>query len=161
MINKDRRLGWRDYLVPLFVAPIILVQGTFGFQIAKICGMSMVSSFADGEYVFTYKVHDCSNLRRGDVITFYPDQSSSITYIKRVVGLPGETIEARDNTVYVNGRAVSFWHGTGNWEPITVPANAVFVLGDNRAHSLDSRMLGCIPFSQICAKVIGKDVLLS
>lgn len=145
----------------LWIVAVIIGRCVLGLSIAKICGTSMAATFDDGEYVLIAAVRDCREIQRGDVITFYPDQVSSTPYIKRVVGLPGETIEADNSSVFVNGIEVSFWHGTGTWGPITIPADAVFVLGDNRGMSCDSRTLGCISFSQICAKVIGKSVLLS
>lgn len=82
-------------------------------------------------------------------------------YIKRIIALPGETVEARGSAVYVDGREISFWLGTGSRGPITIPENAVFVLGDNRGVSCDSRQIGCIAFSQIETKVVGKSVYLS
>lgn len=89
----------------------------------------------------------------------YPIASSPNIYIKRIVGLPGDILEARSDLLFVNGVSDGISQtGTGTWEPITVPPNAVFVMGDNRTVSIDSRTIGCIPLQQICVKVIGKSV---
>lgn len=158
---KTESAAWKDYLLLLLLAVALLAHCIWGIGMAKICGLSMASSFDDGEYVFTISVRNCSSLKRGGVITFYPAQDSNLTYIKRIVGLPGETIEAQDSAVLINGKEVSVWPGTGTWGPIEIPDGAVFVMGDSRGTSCDSRNLGCISFAQICTKVIGKNVLLS
>lgn len=160
-IQIKKRFSWTKRLLLLWITLHIIGHCILGMGITKICGISMASTFNNGEYVLVAAVRDCTALRRGDVITFTPEADSNMTYIKRIVALPGETVEARSNAVYVDGKEISFWLGTGSWGPIIVPSNAVFVLGDNRAVSCDSRVLGCIPFQQICAKVIGKSVILS
>lgn len=160
-VYTRRLVKWWKRCLLLSVATLILLQGLVGLKLVKVCGNSMASSFHDGEIVASITICDPTKVQRGDVVTFYPEKRGSMTYIKRIIALPGETIEAKENSVLVDGREISYWHGTGTWGPVTVPSNAVFVLGDNRAASCDSRSLGCIPFSQLCAKIIGKNVLLS
>lgn len=152
---------WLERFLLFSIVTLILLHFVVGTRLVKVCGNSMASTFNDGEIVISVTIWDSTKLQRGDVVTFYPEKGGSMTYIKRIIALPGETIEAKENAVWVDGREISYWHGTGTWGPVTVPPNAVFVLGDNRAASCDSRALGCIPLSQLCAKIIGKNVLLS
>lgn len=85
------------------------------------------------------------------------------SYIKRVIGLPGEHVKIEDGKVYINGKELEepyLQEGvvTGSLEgaftDITVPENAIFVMGDNRAKSTDSRRFGCIPMDKIESKVL-------
>lgn len=97
---------------------------------------------------------------RGDVIVFNPPVSSDKPYIKRVIGLPGDTVEIKDGFVYVNGTKLNetYLHGDTTdcqpraCDPVVVPEGEVFVLGDNRAHSSDSRYFGTVEISEIVGK---------
>ena len=101
-----------------------------------------------------------SGPHRGDVIVFNPPVSSDKPYIKRVIGLPGDTVEIKDGTVYVNGTRLdeTYLHGDTTdcqpraCDPVVVPEGHVFVLGDNRAHSSDSRYFGTVEISSIVGK---------
>lgn len=127
-----------------------------------IRGQSMQPTLEDGELIVGLTVQGSPILEHGDLITFYPAPDSRTAYVKRVIGLPGETVEAQGDLLFVNGTSDGISRmGTGTWGPIVVPPNAVFVMGDNRAVSIDSRTIGCIPLQQVCAKVIGEGVLLS
>lgn len=150
-----KHIGLMERFLLLLIFTFVIGHYVFGVNVTRICGTSMASTFNDGDYVFVTAVRDGASLQRGDIITFYPDCANDVLYIKRVIGLPGETIEAVSNSVFVDGEEVSFWHGTGTWGPITIPEDAVFVLGDNRAVSNDSRLFGCVPFKQICSKILG------
>ncbi len=102
---------------------------------------------------------------RGDVIVFiYPDDPRKF-FIKRLVGLPGETIEIREGTVYANDKPVTdpvfskvYYYNRGDYakegQKITVPQDAYFVLGDNSASSLDSRYWGFVPKISVLGKAI-------
>jgi signal peptidase I len=99
---------------------------------------------------------------RGDIAAFLYPMDRSKVYIKRVIGLPGETIEVRGKTVYVNGRALDEPYARhlddsdddtrSNWGPQTVPDGQVFVLGDNRDNSLDGRFFGWVPVTDLVGK---------
>jgi signal peptidase I len=102
---------------------------------------------------------------RGDVIVFiFPDDPRKF-FIKRLVGLPGETIELKEGTVYVNDKPVLdpvftkvYYYNRGDYgkegQKITVPKDGYFVLGDNSASSLDSRYWGFVPKNNLLGKAI-------
>ena len=106
--------------------------------------------------------------RRGDVITFLFPEDRTRVFIKRVVGLPGETVEVRGRAVLVNGRPLDEPYarfidaldeeddppGRRGWGPHTVPAGHLFVLGDNRDNSRDSRFWGFLPTDQVKGRAL-------
>lgn len=101
--------------------------------------------------------------RRGDIIVFKSPQHENKNFVKRVVGIAGDVVELRNKTLYVNGQLVQedyispSTQGTvPTFGPITVPANSLFVMGDNRENSLDSRIFGFVNTSNVIghAKVI-------
>jgi signal peptidase I len=93
--------------------------------------------------------------KRGDIVVINV-RSSEIPYIKRVIGLPGEVLEVRDNRVYIDGKVLSEDYiaeiTQGDFGSVTIPDNHVFVMGDNRSSSRDSRTVGTIPIDDIIAK---------
>lgn len=124
-------------------------------------GRSMQPTLGDGELIISCTVTDLSSLEHGDVIIFHPAPYDQATYVKRIVGLPGDVVEAQNDLLFINGKSDGISQiGTGTWGPVTVNDDCIFVLGDNRGSSCDSRTFGCIPFTQTCAKVIGKSILL-
>ncbi len=117
----------------------------------------METNFHDGEYILTEKVtYDFNKPQRGDVIVFKAPPDGHDEYIKRIIGLPGETVKVQGCHVYVNDKLldegaylssdVCTNPGTFATEglEIQIPANNYFVLGDNRQHSLDGRYFGLI-----------------
>ncbi len=98
---------------------------------------------------------------RGDIVVFEPPGASSDPYIKRIIGLPGETVEIRNSTVYIDGQALdedytagsTSWRGGGNDDSaLVIPEDEYFVLGDNRDNSSDSRSFGTVPKDDIIGK---------
>jgi signal peptidase I len=133
---------------------IALVVKTFLFQAFYIPSESMEPTLIDRDRVIvnkvSYRLHD---VNRGDLIVFDRPPNEPVTeipeLIKRVVGLPGETIEARDGFVYVDGRLLvepylSPGTTVSTFGPVPVPEGHVFVMGDNRGNSRDSRIFGPI-----------------
>lgn len=154
---------------------IALLIKTFLFQAFYIPSESMRPTLNVGDRVLvnklSYRVHD---VNRGDIVVFETppkakDANGKIKdLVKRVVALPGETLETRDGTVYINGRQLEEPYlrngvrtcapnsnpGTcANMEPLTVPADDVFVMGDNRTASKDSRSFGAITEDSIVGRV--------
>jgi signal peptidase I len=141
---------------------IALLVKTFLFQAFYIPSPSMVPTLQENDRVLvnklSYKLHD---VHRGDIVVFTkpPDLDSDIhDLVKRVIALPGETVEAHDDHVYVDGKRIDepyLGEGitTGTFPPHRVPANAVWVMGDNRNASKDSREFGAIRESSIVGRV--------
>jgi signal peptidase I len=154
---------------------IALVIKTFLFQAFYIPSESMRPTLNVGDRVLvnkmSYRVHD---VNRGDIVVFETppraeDANGKIKdLVKRVVALPGETLETREGVVYINGRELEEPYLTdgvktcapnsnpgtcANMEPFTVPSDDVFVMGDNRAASKDSRSFGAITEDSIVGRV--------
>ncbi len=118
---------------------------------------SMAPTLQVGDRVLANKfIYDFSDPERGDVIVFESVEMEGQDLIKRVVGTPGDTIAVREGTLYVNGEPQQEEYlnqqGSGLSPPqdrITVPEDSVFVMGDNRANSRDSRFFGAVPEENI------------
>jgi signal peptidase I len=99
--------------------------------------------------------------RRGDIVVLHPPVDQGKPYIKRVIGLPGERIAIHDGGVYINGERLqedylngvtTSWGGSVGHEEVTIPEGRVFVMGDNRNNSTDSRIFGTIEIDEIIGK---------
>lgn len=155
LVTKSRIVwGWIFSILAAII--IALLVRSFLFEIIMVDGDSMVPTLQNDEKLAVEKVSRYFGLpERGDIIiVHYPNMEG--TYVKRVMGLPGDTIEIKDSTVYVNGQPLteSYINNTEPYmdmEAVTVPEDTVFVMGDNRAHSLDSRTnyIGPIATDQI------------
>lgn len=151
-----------DFLQGIVVVLAILVM-VYLFLVSpqEINGASMEPSFFNGEYILTNKIqYKMREPARGDVVIFKSPKNKEVDYIKRVIGLPGDTVSLRDNALYVNGQKIDepylrpdvvIFGGSYLQEDqeITVPEGTLFVVGDNRPHSSDSREFGPIPFEDI------------
>lgn len=136
----------------VFLSAIVI--RTFVFQPFVVEGSSMEGNFHNGEYLFIEKVsYKLKAPKRGDVIVFRYPRDVRYNYIKRVIGLPGETVQIKNGYVYIDGellkeRYLKNEEGTfvdGNRElnyEVTLEQKQYFVMGDNRAHSSDSREWG-------------------
>jgi len=99
-------------------------------------------------------------IQRGDIIVFHPPETAHATedFIKRVIGLPGDTIEIRDHTTYVNGEPLVEPYlnerPRENYGPVVVPENSLFVMGDNRNNSADSREWGFLPIENVSGRAL-------
>ncbi|NTU46690.1 signal peptidase I [Candidatus Roizmanbacteria bacterium] len=149
----------------VFMGSLFIVIYLFIVTPNQVKGASMEPSFHSGDFIFTSKVtYKLRTPHRGDVVVFQAPSNHDIEYIKRIIGLPGDTIMVKEGTVYVNGSALkenyiaaatSVWEGgfLKEAQPITVPADELFVMGDNRPHSSDSREFGPIPISTVIGQV--------
>jgi signal peptidase I len=179
---------WREVIAWFWVGLVfLLVNGAIG-QARVIPSGSMENTLLVGDHLimsrlgydagipFTdYHIPLWRNLKRGQMVIFrpvIPGETSDV--IKRVIGLPGETVDIREGAVWVNGRKLTEDYIVGRTEPApasqmlaafegktgvfpyTVPRDCYFVMGDNRGNSLDSRYVGCIPRSH----VVGTPVMI-
>ena len=151
--------GWaRDLLIALALALVIIV---FLYQPVKVEGTSMTPLLTDQERIFINKfVYRFQAVDRGDVVVFWYPQDASKSFIKRVVGLPGETIEIRDGRVLVNGQPLDepyvppqFADGH-SFDAVRVPGGHYYVLGDHRTSSNDSRIFGPVAERMIYGKAV-------
>lgn len=107
----------------------------------------------------SHRIYPFDPPERGDIVVFNPPVSANKPYIKRIVGLPGETVEIKEGYVYVNSQRLdepyisgAITECLGSCKPETVPEGSVFVLGDNRQNSSDSRSFGSITVESIVGK---------
>lgn len=151
--------------VIVFAVAIFLFVYLLVLQPHKIKGESMHPNFLNGEFLLTDKVtYRFGDPKRGDVIVFKAPPDDKDEYIKRILGLPGDTVMVKGGKVYVNGNMMdeskyldaSVITSPGSFaregESLVVPQNQYFVLGDNRPHSLDSRNLGTIKREKITGR---------
>jgi signal peptidase I len=114
----------------------------------------MEPTLEKSDYIGGFKISP-GELQRGDIVIFFSTVDTAY-YIKRIIGLPGETVAIFLGTVYIDGQKLEepyVGHMVSeNFGPLRVPENHIFVLGDNRANSFDSRQFGPISISKVEAK---------
>ena len=147
---------FRDLFIALFIAAVIIL---FFYQPVKVEGTSMMPRLTDQERIFINKfVYKVEAIRRGDVVVFWFPRDTSKSYIKRVIGLPGDRVELIEGYVYVNGGKLEEpyllpeFRGRQTTAPHVVPRGEFYVLGDHRTSSNDSRVWGTVPQKYIYAK---------
>jgi len=145
-LRKEIRVWTRDLLIAIGLALVIIV---FLYQPVKVEGTSMAPLLSDQERIFINKfVYRFEPIQRGDVVVFWYPLDRTKSFIKRVVGLPGETVEIRQGAVYVNGKVVPEpyvppqYEDLSDFGPVRVPRDSYFVMGDHRISSNDSRVFG-------------------
>lgn len=147
----------RELIETLILTLVIFLVIRFAVQNFRIEGFSMEPNFHDGQYLFVNKlVYMLHPPERGDVIVFIPPSNNSRDFIKRVIGLPGDRVEIRFGTVYVNGEELkeSYPLNAGSYSTgsVVVPPDEYFVLGDNRNYSSDSHSWGTVSVKKIIGK---------
>ena len=132
---------------------------TFVAQAFRVQGTSMLPLLEDGERIIVNKlVYRIYPIERGDVVVFWYPKDPSVSFIKRIVGRPGDTVEIRRGAVYVNGQLVpekyvnSQFRDAESYDPVEVPRGFYYVLGDHRNSSNDSRSWGEVPEKYIYGK---------
>ncbi|MGC9072538.1 MAG: signal peptidase I [Caldisericum sp.] len=153
--NKELR-SWIILILIAFLISFLL--RTYVIQPFRVQMTSMVATLEPGDLVLVEKVtYRFSKPHRGDVVVFIPPNSPNDRYIKRVIGLPGETISIKNGTVYIDHKPLHEPYLNSpmrDMEPVKVPSDSVFVMGDNRSVSLDSRYFGPIKISSIIGRAI-------
>ena len=160
----EGRLLLRDLIFALMLAALVVV---FIVQPVKVEGTSMLPRLHDGERIFVNKLiyYDeyrwAPKIERGDIVVFWYPNDPTKSYIKRVVGLPGENVEVREGQVRINGSVLDEKYLdpqlnlSSRSQPLTnVKANYYFVMGDNRDNSWDSRSWGLVPKKYIYGKAL-------
>ncbi len=149
----------------VFVGSLFIVIYLFVAQPNQVKGASMDPTFGSGDYIFTSKItYKMRFFHRGDVIVFKSPGNPDIEYIKRIIGLPGDVVMVKDSEVYVNGiqlkedyiaAKTNLWEGgfSKNGEGTTVPNGMLFVMGDNRPRSSDSREFGPVTQESVIGQV--------
>ncbi|MBI4220792.1 MAG: signal peptidase I [Chloroflexi bacterium] len=176
--------AYREFAETVIVAALIFVVLQATTQTFRIVGPSMRPTLLSGEYVLVNKAV-YANLgrvavassagaenggrqyifrgpQRGDVIVFHPPGGEQADFVKRIVGVPGDEIDIRNGSVFVNGEPVNLAFredddtsaGGALKFPFTVPDDQYFVLGDNRRQSNDSRAWGFARAEQIIGRVV-------
>jgi signal peptidase I len=157
-------LSFFDFLktVVIIVVLAALIR-QFLIQPFIVDGQSMEPNFQNNDYLITdkvsYRVHTPS---RGEVVIFHPPDNPSVNYLKRIIGVPGDSVKVASGDVYVNGKKIiepylksgekTLSPSSGDIE-ITLKDKEYFVLGDNRNHSRDSREIGPIPIANIISRI--------
>lgn len=153
---------FRDWILPLGIAVLLALSiRTFVAEARYINSESMLPTLEVNDRVFVDKIfYKKEGLKRQDVIIFAPPPEALTRddYIKRIVGLSGDEIWIHDGHLYINGELSEEVYVkeaiTGEFGPVTVPEAQLFVLGDNRNNSSDSRSWGFVPVENIKGKAI-------
>ncbi len=157
-LRQDIRVWTRDLLIAIGLALVIIV---FLYQPVKVEGTSMAPLLSDQERIFINKfVYRFEPIHRGDVVVFWYPLDRTKSFIKRVIGLPGETVEIRRGIVYVNGLPITEpyvppqYEDLNDFGPVRVPMDDYFVMGDHRISSNDSRMFGPVASRYIYGRAV-------
>ncbi len=148
----------RDLVVSLVIAGVVIV---FLYQPVKVEGTSMMPRLVDQERIFINKfVYQIEDIGRGDVIVFRYPHDPTKSYIKRVIGLPGDTVAIEKGEVFINAKKLEEPYLTDeyrdrqNHAATVVPPDEYYVLGDRRNSSNDSRVWGPVPRKFIYGKAV-------
>ena len=155
-----RRAANSDFIIYLLtLMAVAICIRTFIFEPVQCIGDSMYPTLMNGEGMFTEKLtYTVSAPQRDDIIICrYPYHTEKC--VKRVIAVPGDRISISDGAIYLNGEKLdesAYWDGyieDSEMPEVTVPDKCLFVVGDNRNHSGDSRHVGFIPYCQVKGKV--------
>ena len=180
MSNPKSKL--REYVEAILLAIVIaFFIRTFVIQAYKIPSGSMKPTLLIGDHILVSKFNYGVKLpfvrstlipvgspKRGDIVVFIYPEDRSKDFIKRLVGLPGDTVEVRDKQILLNGQPWKETHGVNsdslvipgavqprdNFGPVKVPEGSLFVMGDNRDESYDSRFWGFVDMKDVLGKAL-------
>ena len=167
--QQTKKNEWVEWLKAIVIAVVIAaVVRIFMFSAIMVDGISVMPTLEDGDKMIANKIsYVIGEPKRFDIIVFNANPEEK--YIKRVIGLPGDTVEYRDDVLYINGepqeepyleqlKATTEGTLTGDFTleemtgEQTIPEGHLFVMGDNRRNSTDSRHIGLIPYEEVIGK---------
>jgi signal peptidase I len=150
----------RDFMVSVVIAIVIIL---FIYQPVKVEGTSMMPALVDQERIFINKFvyrFGVEKIQRGDMVVFWFPQDPTKSYIKRVIGTPGDVVQVDNGTVLLNGQPLyeayvpAQYRDHVSMPPTRIPEDQYFVLGDHRSSSNDSRAWGMVPRRYIYGKAV-------
>ena len=151
---------FRDLILSVLIAFVLIV---FIYQPVKVEGTSMMPTLTDQERIFINKFtyhFGLGEIHRGDMVVFWFPLDPQKSYIKRVIGIPGDLVSIEAGQVFVNGKTLTEdyvpdeYRDRVTWEEHRVPPNEYFVLGDHRSSSSDSRTWGFVKREAIYGKAV-------
>ncbi len=170
-VETRSKVKWRWWVIVLVCLGVILVLGGLCARMFWVRGYfvpaeSMAPTIEKGDLIIVdFGTYDFSELKRGDVVALTSPRDSKKRLVKRVIGLPGDTVEIKEKQVFINGKALDesytiyvggsseYTHSLNYFAPDVVPENHLFVLGDNRYRSADSRIWGFVAGKLVEGKV--------
>lgn len=168
LLKRIAKFLYNSLQIFLVFAAFVLVVYIFVLQPHQVDGLSMSPTFHNGEILLSFLLPVRFNdLKQGDVVVFHSPTEQDRLFIKRIIGVPGETISLQDGKVYINGKKFDessyldssvITYGSAflaEGEVKRVPEGTFFVMGDNRENSSDSRSWGFLDYS----KLIGKSII--
>lgn len=150
----------RDLLFSVMIAVVIIL---FLYQPVKVEGTSMMPALEDQERIFINKFlyrFGWGEIERGDTVVFWFPRDPTKSYIKRVIGMPGDVVEVADGDLFLNGKRVDEPYVPAEFRdrmtvaPTRIPDDAYYVMGDHRSSSNDSRAWGVVPRRFIYGKAV-------
>lgn len=181
-VRKKKKSGLRENIEAILLAVVLaLFIRTFIIQAFKIPSGSMKQTLLIGDHILVNKfiygvklpftdttIIPFKNPARGDIIVFKFPEDPDKDFIKRVIGVSGDVVECRDKQIYLNHKRLNHDYGIhtdphiipagiqprDNFGPIKVPENSLFVMGDNRDHSYDSRFWGFVNKNVVRGKAL-------
>lgn len=170
-VKGKQKSTFREYTEAILIALVLaFIIRSFIVQAFKIPSGSMIPTLLVGDHILVNKfifgpqipftkirLFSFQKPKRGEVVVFLEPTERKKDFIKRVIGLPGETIQVIDRKVLINGKPLKdeayayhesthFVRGLDNYGPLKIPENCYFMMGDNRENSSDSRVWGPVPF---------------
>ncbi len=156
-----RTLYWlRDLFLAVIIAVVVIL---FLYRPVKVEGTSMMPALSDQERIFINQfvyMFGLKDVQRYDMVVFWYPNDPTKSYIKRVIGLPGDLVEVQQGVVSVNGKPLDEeyvpdeYRDRNSMTPTRVPADQYFVMGDHRSSSNDSRAWGPVPRRYIYGKAV-------
>ncbi|MGI5851304.1 MAG: signal peptidase I [Clostridiales bacterium] len=155
---KDVKNDIKEWIQAILIAIVVsVVIRLFLFETTLVYGNSMESTLRDRDRVIINKlVYHLYTPSRGDIVVFKNPDNSNENYVKRVIGIAGDTVEVLDQKVYINDQLLDEPYldveTENDFPKFEVPEDTIFVMGDNRNRSQDSRYIGPIPVENIIGK---------